>query len=144
MRETTAKPRTLYELMTETANKLAKRPVIVRLQAPATKGLLGEIHKAASGKIVIDLRPDLDNSQTITVLLHEIGHARTMDFSPSYYYKQAPGSIPRTPLTNPQKAHETKANQLASKWELWGKQNARPDLPYIEGILTALYYDYTE
>ena len=134
--------RTVYDLMAAAANKLAGKPVTLRLQAPATKGLLGEVHKAANGTMVIDLRPDLDNEQTLKVLLHETGHIRTMEFLPSRYYKQAPGSVTRTPLTKAQKTHETRADLLARKWETWGKAHARPDLPELEGILTALLYDY--
>lgn len=134
--------KTVYDLMAATATALAGKPVTVRLQAPSTKGNHGECHAGPDGRLILDIHPGLDESQTLLVVCHEAAHARLHRFAPSTVYRAAPGTLVPNPNTLGERVRETQAETLANEWIEYGRKHADPTLGDLEGPLWALldYY----
>jgi hypothetical protein len=131
--------KTEFDLMAAVAVKLAGKPVTLRYQKPATKGMTGECHRAENGRLVIDITPGLSDDTTLMVLCHEASHARLHNFKPSLVYKVTPGSLERNPNTAGEMVREYQAEALAAEWTRYAKKHGGDD---FEAQLWALmdYY----
>lgn len=133
--------KTLYDLMAATASHLAGKPVMVRLQKPATKGMDGECHADERGRVVIDIKPDLDNDRFIYVYCHEVSHARLHTFKPSTVNKAGAGTLAPLPVTRSYQLHEDQADTQAAAWIAYAKANAKPYYDLEQALWALLDYE---
>lgn len=109
----------LKSLCERVGTRLTGKPCLVRFQEPAWKGAKGTACKR-NRTAVIDILPGLNSVEFLHVLLHELGHVKTLWTSwtvkvPEY----APGSlsIPAAFKTSGTVSlAEQAANQLAEQW----------------------------
>ncbi len=64
------------QLLTETAQHLAGKPVVIRMRAPFLVGASGLAHKTTEGLPVVDIRPGMTPEATLKFYLHELAHVR--------------------------------------------------------------------
>jgi len=131
--------RTQYDLMNACAEKLANKPVLIRLKKPATKGNTGECHRSPGGMIIIDIRPGLSNNDLLFVYCHEVAHAKLHNFARSKTYEKQPESLQPDIRTKVYNIHEDQAETQAAEWLRYAKENRDPTLPFLEGALFSLY-----
>lgn len=122
----------LLDLMHDVAAHLTGWPVVVRLQHSQYKGDLGTCHKDPAGRIVIDVKPDLDDDTFLKVFVHELAHAKAhaKQFARSNV-NRPPQSVntPPTPrsLATKRREQERAAEYLAKHWLSWARLNEYPD-----------------
>lgn len=133
------------DLLHLVALQLTGKDIQIRDREPATRGLLGEIHRDLEGQLIIDISPNIPNDEKrLDVILHEFAHAKHHNFIRSDYYKTAPASVPKEPLDNWDRRREDTAEKEAAAWKTWGDVKARqlvPDLykiAPIDAVLIAL------
>lgn len=132
-------------LMNVVGERLAGKPVKVRERAPATEGLLGEIHRDPAGQLIIDLNPKIpSDGKRLDVYLHEIAHAKHHRYLRSDHYQAAPGSVKREPLDYGDRFKETEAEKTAGIWREFALSHAEPRLaeirPFIAGLIALLSF----
>ena len=135
---------TIDELIGQMANHLAGRAVKIRWREPAAANALAQTYKAPGGGLIIDVTPTVNDETRVTLLLHELAHARLDgDWIPeSNQHAQSPGSVKRTDAEraawsgNPR---EKRADDLAKYWMEFGKNNAHKHTGASEGWLIPVY-----
>ena len=123
------------KLLTAVAERLTGKQIRVRERVPATKGLLGEIHRDLLGNLIIDISPEIQTDEKrLRVFLHELAHAKHHNYLRSDYYKAAPNSQPGPQLTASDWRQEDTAEKQAAEWLEWGRNKARELIPQIYKI----------
>lgn len=118
------------DLLNAVAFQLTGKEVKVRERVPATKGLLGEIHRDLEGRLVIDISPEIKTDEKrLRVILHELAHAEHHNFIPSDFHKAAPASVKREPLDYGDRVREDTAEKQMATWKAWGDAKAREIMP---------------
>jgi len=128
--------RTVYDLMVQTAFKLAGKPVRVRFQH--NEGLKGVCRKDNSGITVIDIEPELQffsEQEFLRVFLHECSHALNDNFIPMELEVSDRIPVAETIIYN---LKETRADKQAKEWLQFAEENRNLQLPYFEGCLWSL------
>ena len=128
--------RTVFELMWEVANKLAKKPVRIRFQH--NEGFAGLCRADNLGRVTIDIEPTLqfyDNEELLRVLLHEISHAKYDKFIPMKLEVSDRIPVSRTTAYN---LKEIRADTQAEAWLKYAEKNRDKNLEYFEGCLWSL------
>jgi len=131
--------RTVYDLMCDVADHLSGKLVRVRMVKPSDADGLAWCDDL--GRLTIDIRPDLPDDLMSYVLLHEVAHLYHHNFRPS-----TEKVMSETPLSTHKASYQAREDQAdiqAKTWLDYGKRHRDCDLPYFEGILTALltYYN---
>jgi hypothetical protein len=131
--------KTVYDLMCAVADHLAGKVVRVRLTRP--DGADGLAWCDDLGRPTIDISSDLSDDLQLYVLLHEISHVRHHNFIPV-----TEKVMVITPLSTHKASYQIKEDQADRQAKVWldyGKRHRDEDLPYFEGVLTALltYYN---
>jgi len=126
---------TTLNLLTAVARRLTGKQIKIRDREPATKGLLGEIHRDLEGVLIVDISPAITSDEKrLRVFLHELAHAKHHNYLRSDYYKAAPNSQPRPQLTASDWRQEDTAEKQAAEWLEWGRNKARELIPQIYKI----------
>jgi len=123
------------DLLHLVALQLTGKDIQIRDREPATRDLLGEIHRDLEGQLVIDISPKIPNDQKrLDVILHEFAHAKHHNYRRSDYYKAAPASVPKEPLDNWDRLRDHTAEKEAAAWKTWGNAKARQLIPDLYKI----------
>ena len=110
--------------------QLTGKDVRVRERKPATKGLLGEIHRDRKGQLLIDISPEITtNQKRLHIILHEFAHAKHHVFIKSDWNEIPPESVARDPLDSGDMIREGTAEKQAAVWKAWGEAKARALVP---------------
>jgi len=131
--------KTVYDLMCEVADHLSGKKIRVRMVRPSDTDGLAWCDEL--GRSTIDISPDLSDTGMLYVFLHEIAHIRHHTFRPV-----TEKVMMRTPLSTHKASYHAREDQADSQAKVWldyGKRHRDHDLPYFEGVLTALltYYN---
>jgi len=128
--------KTVYDLMSEVACKLAGKPVRVRFEH--NKGCYGLCRADSSGLLIIDLEPELQfyEEKFLRVFLHEISHAKNHKFIPMELEVSDRIEVVRDKVYN---LREAQADKQAEKWLQFAEKNRDKTKPYFEGCLWSLY-----
>jgi hypothetical protein len=116
--------KTVFDLMTHVACKLSGKNVRVRLKVPATVGCAGECHADESGRVVIDIKPGLDDETMLFVFAHECAHAKLHTFKPSNLHSQMSGTAVPNENDLGNQVREMTADELANWWVKYAKSKA--------------------
>lgn len=123
------------DLLHLVALQLTGKDIQIRDREPATRGLLGEIHRDLDGQLVVDINPKIPNGQKrLDVILHEFAHAKHHNYLRSDNYKAAPASVPRESLDFGDQLREETAEREAAAWKKWGDAKARQIIPDLYKI----------
>jgi len=130
--------RTAYDLMCVVARHLTGKSVRVRLTRPDDFDGLAWCDEL--GRSTIDVSPDLSDKNMMYVFLHELAHIRHHTYIP--LTETVMRSTPED-ITSPSYIRrEDQADRQAKDWLEYGEKYQDHDLPYLEGILTALLTYY--
>lgn len=138
---------TIADLYTEVARVLAGKDVILQFKRPVYKNLLGCASKNESGKLVIDLTPDLPGELSLKVFLHELAHIKlhARKYASSRIGSMASGSVKSG--GDPDEKQEREADEFASHWLSYARlhllDHYKNSMSEEEAMLQALlhYYD---
>jgi len=123
------------QLLAAVGAQLTGKKIRIRERIPATKGLLGEIHRDLSGELIIDISPEIKTDEKrLRVALHELAHAKHHNFISSDWYRAAPRSQKHEQLDFGDKVREDTAEKQAAAWRAWGESKARQLIPDIYKI----------
>jgi hypothetical protein len=129
--------KTVYDLMSEVACHLARKPVRVRFEH--NKGYSGLCRTDSSGITTIDIEPSLQwfEEEFLRVFLHEVSHAKNHSFIPmelevSDRIEPVQGSA--------YKLKEFQADTEAQAWLRFAEQNRDKTEQYFEGCLYSLLH----
>ena len=110
--------------------QLTGKDVRVRERKPATKGLLGEIHRDLKGQLIIDISPEITtNQKRLHIILHEFAHAKHHVFIKSDWNEAPPDSVIGDPLDAGDMLREGTAEKQVAEWKAWGEAKARELVP---------------
>jgi len=131
-----------------TAEHLAGRSVLLRLQQPVDAWAWGETYLNHGGQVVIDLRPGLPPAENFRMFLHEVAHARLhmWTISPSIDSYLPAGSDNTPPAGGwdyyRRDPREQEADALAGIWAKWAEPFAKayPDRENLAKILALQYW----
>lgn len=123
------------DLLHLVALQLTGKDIQIRDREPATRSLLGEIHRDLDGQLVVDINPKIPNDQKrLDVILHEFAHAKHHTYKPSDHAKKMPATEPQPKLDNWDKRREVTAEAAAATWKTWGDAKARQMIPDLYKI----------
>jgi len=107
---------TMADLYSEVAHVLTGNDVILQFKRPVYKNMLACISKNESGKLVIDLTPDLPGELSLKVFLHELSHVKlhARKFARSRISAMASGSVKSGGAQD--EKQEREAEEYSSHW----------------------------
>jgi len=131
--------RTVYDLMSKVACKLARKPIKVRFKH--NEGFKGVCRTDSSGIITIDLEPELqftNEHEFLRVFLHEISHAKNHKFIPMQLEVSDRIEVFQDKVYN---LREAQADNEAENWLKYAEANRDIAQPYFdfEGCLWSLF-----
>lgn len=109
----------------------------VKLRFKHNKGLYGLCRADTSGKIIIDLEPELQNDsrKLLEIFLHETAHAKFEEFLPMEL--EVSDKIP-VERNSYYEEMETRAERQAEIWLKYAEENRLKNLSYFPGCLVSL------
>jgi hypothetical protein len=133
-------------MMIAAAPTIAGERCNVRFRTPATARIHAATYKRLDGVPEVHISPDLDSDHAMNSYLHELGHIRAghMASVKATDYNEAPPDSKPLNWETIDWQHEAEADQWRDRWITIGEANRDPDLPRIEGIVTALMKFYSE
>jgi len=112
-------------LATRVAERLAKRPVLIRFRQPSAAHAAGQVYKY-HGQVVVDIDPANCASGQLRIFLHEIAHQR-LDFdrllesnqviAPAGSVKLSPAELAANKIAI--SPLDDRANEQAAAWLAW-------------------------
>jgi len=135
---------TMADLYSEVARVLTGSNVILQFKRPVYKNMLACVSKNESGKLVIDLTPDLPGEESLKVFLHELAHVKlhSRKFASSRISSMASGSVKSGGAQD--EKQEREAEEYSKHWLSYARLHLmdhwKNSMSEEEAMLTALLH----
>ena len=119
---------TFWHLLTATARHLTGSRVVIRNRPPIFQGDIACAYKRRDGTPIIDLSPDISNSEFMTIFLHEVAHVtyHVGKFA-AIDTERPPQSVPQPVRTTTRQAEyayrENEADKAAAAWKMYAEKH---------------------